>query len=296
MVRSRFAPASDPQDRIACPLCGRTCDHVIATKEDVEIEIGLRRRFFLSRLEGTIDSWDLRDLTEMTTSDPAPVYGCGVCEVLVREDGARTPARFALDEYNRRMLQELHDLHVGTVLAKTSIRDLLPHGSRVLEIGSYVGGFLEAARQWGWKATGIDIGRDTAGFTAERGYDVTTERFERREFDESFDGVFIWNCFEQMTNPQEVLARVRSIARERAPLVIFVPDGAVYREAERAFSEGEPRDGRARSCSSSHTTISSVFPTISVTTRSRSRGSWPRADSPCIQPRTFRPSVHFATG
>ncbi len=290
MDRSKSAAAPD------CPLCGQPCRDVLAGEEDVAAEIALRREFFLSRLEGEVDPRDLRDLTEMTTNEGEPVYECAGCEVLVRGDDVRTPVRFARDEYDERSLADLHALHVATFTAKSAIRDLLPRGSRVLEIGSYVGGFLEAARRWGWSATGIDIGRDTAAFTAAKGYDVTTERFERCEFDEPFDGVFIWNCFEQMTNPQEVLARVRSIARERAPLVIFVPDGAVYREAERAFSEGEPRDGRARSCSSSHTTISSVFPTISVTTRSRSRGSWPRADSPCIQPRTFRPSVRFATG
>ena len=44
----------------------------------------------------------------------------------------------------------MDELHVDTFAAKTNIRDLLPRGSRVLEIGSYVGGFLETARRWGW--------------------------------------------------------------------------------------------------------------------------------------------------
>jgi len=216
---------------------------VIADEEDVAAEIALRREFFLPRLEGEIDPRDLRDLTEMTTNDPAPVYACGACEVLVRDDDVRTPVRFACDEYEERTLRDLHELHVATFVAKTRIRDLLPSGSHVLEIGSYVGGFLEAARRWGWTAVGIDIGRDTAEFTAARGYDVTTERFERCEFrPESYDGVFIWNCCEQMTNPREVLQRVRVIAKRGAPLVVYVPDGAVYRDAERAFAAGEPRD------------------------------------------------------
>jgi hypothetical protein len=44
-----------------------------------------------------------------------------------------------------------------------------------------------------------------------------------------------------MTNPEEILSRVHSIAKPGAPLVIEVPDGAAYRDAERAFTEGEPR-------------------------------------------------------
>lgn len=233
MARSKSALATE------CPHDQR---EVVASPEDVAREIELRRAFFLSRLEGPLDECDLRDLTEMTTNDPAAIDGCERCDVLVRSDSKRTATRFARDHYEQRTLRSLHDLHVATFTARPWIRELLPPGSRVLEIGSYVGGFLETARQWGWSAAGIDIGRETAAFTQAEGYEVTTERFERSDFPRaSFDGIFIWNCFEQMTNPNEVLARARSIAKPDAPLVIEVPDGAVYRDAQRAFSEGEPR-------------------------------------------------------
>jgi hypothetical protein len=233
MVRSKFALATE---------CGHTTTEVVVSSEDIAREIELRREFFLSRLNGPVDVRDLRDLTEMTTSDPATIYRCAACDVLVRADSARIAARFAGDEYDERTLRMLHDLHVATFIGKNEIRELLPPGSRVLEIGSYVGGFLEAARRWGWNAAGVDIGRDTAAFTRRNGYHVMTERFERCDFaPRSFDGVFIWSCFEQMTNPEEILARVHSIAKPSAPLVIEVPDGAVYRDAERAFTEGEPR-------------------------------------------------------
>jgi SAM-dependent methyltransferase len=242
MGRSKFADAADPGERTACPICGEACGRVIASAEDVAAENALRREFFLTRLEGPIDESDLRDLTEMTTNDAAAIHECGACGVLVRADPKRTPRRFACDEYDEHTLRKLHALHVATFVGKTGIRDLLPRGSRVLELGSYVGGFLEAARRWGWNATGVDIGRDTAEFTKEKGFDVTTERFERCHFeDASFDGVFIWNCFEQLTNPNEVLGIVRRIAKRGAPLVICVPDAAVYRAAEQAVADGEPR-------------------------------------------------------
>jgi SAM-dependent methyltransferase len=233
MARSKFALATE---------CPHERTEVIASSEDVAREIDLRREFFLSRLDGPVDQCHLRDLTEMTTNDPAPIYRCENCDVLVRSDSKRTATRFARDHYEEQTLRMLHDLHVTTFTSKTWIPDLLPRGSRVLEIGSYVGGFLEAARRWGWNAMGVDIGRDTAAFTRAKGYAVTTERFERGDFEPaSFDGIFIWSCFEQMTNPNEVLTRVRAIAKSGAPLVIEVPDGAVYRDAERSFQKGEPR-------------------------------------------------------
>ena len=233
-ARSKSAPAAE---------CGHSAAVLIASAGDVAREIELRRNFFLSRLDGPVDERDLRDLTEMTTNEGEAIYRCD-CDVLVRVDPMRTPQRFAADEYDERTLHKLHELHVATFVAKTWIRDLLPRGSRVLEIGSYVGGFLEAARRWGWKATGVDIGRDTAEYTAAKGYDVTTERFERIDFaPDSFDAVFIWNCFEQMPNANEVLERVHAIAKPGAPLVLYVPDGAVYAAAQRAFADGEPREG-----------------------------------------------------
>ncbi|HKB81328.1 MAG TPA: class I SAM-dependent methyltransferase [Thermoanaerobaculia bacterium] len=212
----------------------------VATAEEVADEIELRRRFFLARLRGPVDGEELRDLTEMTTNEPAAIrYRDGV---LVRDDPIRTPVRFAQDHYDERTLRRLHALHVEFFAAKTNIRDALPSGSRVLEIGSYAGGFLEVARRWRWKATGVDIGQDTAEFARAIGFDTTTERFERCGFAaESFDGVFIWNCFEQTPDPPELLARSFAVIRRGGLLALQVPDGGVYREAERAFRDGEPR-------------------------------------------------------
>jgi SAM-dependent methyltransferase len=234
MDRSKFALATE---------CAHGATELVATPEDVATEIALRREFFLPRLEGRIDERDLRDLTEMTTNNAVAIALCVDCDILVRADPIRTAVRFACDEYDERTLRMLHELHVATFTAKTNIRELLPRGSRVLEIGSYVGGFLEAARRWEWNAIGVDIGRDTAAYAVAQGFEVTTERFERIDFPaESFDGVFIWNCFEQMPDPAVVLERVHAISKRGAPLVLYVPDAGVYAAAERAFAAGEPRE------------------------------------------------------
>ena len=226
------------------------CDHTsiepLASRDDIAREMELRREFFLSRLDGS-SVGTLRDIVDMTIDAEAPIYLCA-CGVLVRPDPMRTPARFAADEYDLQTLEMLHALHVSTFASKTAFRDLLPSGARVLEVGSYVGGFLEAARRWGWRATGVDIGRETSAFARSKGYDVTSERLERCAFEDgSFGAVFIVSCFEQMVNPAEVLAKVHAITKPGAPLVIMTPDAAVYIEAERAFAAGEPRDDRRAS-------------------------------------------------
>ncbi|HLJ75716.1 MAG TPA: hypothetical protein VKU62_14075 [Thermoanaerobaculia bacterium] len=40
----------------------------------------------------------------------------------------------------------------------------------IVEVGSYVGGFLHVAREWGWDAIGVDVDRDTSHFAQAHGY------------------------------------------------------------------------------------------------------------------------------
>ncbi|HEU4887047.1 MAG TPA: class I SAM-dependent methyltransferase, partial [Thermoanaerobaculia bacterium] len=106
---------------------------------------------------------------------------------------------------------------------------LLRSGARVAEVGSYVGGFLSTARDWGWNAIGVDIGSDTSRFSRALGFEVRSLPLEECGFErESFDAVFIWNCFEQLAAPRVTLAEVHRILRPFGVLVIRVPDADFY--------------------------------------------------------------------
>jgi len=54
------------------------------------------------------------------------------------------------------------------------LRRLLPVGAtpRIAEVGSFVGGFLAAARERGWSAVGIDPGEEVGEFCREKGFAV----------------------------------------------------------------------------------------------------------------------------
>src|SRR5438309_761450 len=127
MVKSKSALATE---------CAHDSREIVASADDVGAEIDLRRQFFLARIEGALDACDLRDLTEMTTNGPAAIHRCIECDLLIRDDSSRIAANFAYDHYQERTLRSLHDLHVDTFSRKTHIRELLPRGSCVLEIGS----------------------------------------------------------------------------------------------------------------------------------------------------------------
>lgn len=205
-----------------CPHCDEVPAITFRTRIEIAAELAMRDAFFARRLEGDCS----RDLTVVLLGTPADILQCEACGILVRDDAPDEDA-FRDDRYDTAALESLHAIHAAAFREKKML--LLRPEARVVEIGSYVGGFLAAARQWGWNAVGVDIGRDPSRFTRTLGFDVRSIPIEECGFNrESFDGVFIWNCFEQLPNPRVTLAEARRILRRFGILVIRVPDAAFY--------------------------------------------------------------------
>lgn len=208
-----------------CPLCGRMPAGLIRAASDVENEILRRERFFRSRLRGRFSPGALRDVTDVFLGAPADILRCKRCGVLVRADAPGDDS-FREDRYRPAVLESLHAAHAAAFREKSrDYRTLLPRGARVVEIGSYVGGFLRAASEWGWRVGGVDIGRDTAPFTNTLGFQTRSAvDFGSR----SLDALFIWNCFEQLSEPRTFLAGAFRALTDDGLLVIRVPDPETY--------------------------------------------------------------------
>jgi SAM-dependent methyltransferase len=134
------------------------------------------------------------------------------------------------DRYEDGELELLHQTHAAAFRAKAAdYRPLLPASARVVEVGSYAGGFLAAAAEWGWSAVGTDIGNDTARFCRRLGFDARCLRVEECGFVAgSFDAMFVWNCFEQLPDADDLLAEAERVLRDDALLVLRVPDADFY--------------------------------------------------------------------
>jgi hypothetical protein len=105
--------------------------------------------------------------------------------------------------------------------------------ARVLEVGSFVGGFLASARRRGWRAEGVDVGR-----LEDRCYP------SRR-----FDAVFVWSCFDQLPQPWEQLHEIHRILDDNGRLLIRVPNGEFVKQIQRMESwapSGAVREGLQR--------------------------------------------------
>ncbi len=98
-----------------------------------------------------------------------------------------------------------------------------------MEIGSHYGAFLQVAGEWGWRAEGVDPGKDTSGFARSKGFKVHVAALDECRFNpQTFDGIFIWNCFEQMEDPDPTLVACRRFLKTDGLLTVRTPNGFFY--------------------------------------------------------------------
>jgi len=212
---------------MTCPLCDSRDLDLLVPRERIAEELELRAEFWEKRIDGHIDAAEMKDRTDVVLATPGEIRICRPCGILVRIDHAPS---FEGDPYADYVMEQMLRVQIDAFRHKEPhYRPLLREGARVLEIGSYVGGFLHVAAEWGWSPLGIDIGNDTAHFSASRGYPTRKASLEECTFDDaSFDGVFIWNTFEQIEDLNALLDEVRRIIVPQGLVVIRIPNALFY--------------------------------------------------------------------
>ena len=210
-------------------MCGRTDLDLLVPRAGVTEELRQRERFFRERIDGRLADAEKKDSADPTRGGAAEILICRHCDILVRRDENATP--WQDDVYAPFAMERMLHAHIRAFRRKAArYRSLLGRGARVVEVGSYVGGFLHVAREWGWDAVGVDVGRDTSRFARAHAYLTREQPLEKCGFkSRSFDGVFIWNCFEQIADPKSLLAEVRRILKPGGALVVRVPNARFYR-------------------------------------------------------------------
>lgn len=225
-----------------CPSCRREPRDVLVSAAAIAEESALRRAFFAARIDGWLEPAQQKDRVDVAQREPAAVRVCRGCGILVRQRG--DDERFQSDPYAPHVMEQMLRTYIDEFRARESrLRPLLPANARVVEIGSYVGGFLHVARDWGWDALGLDVGEDTSHFSRAKGYPTRTASLDECAFDAaSFDGVFIWNTFEQIEEPRALLDEVRRVLRPGGVLVIRTPNALFYEVCEALLELRRPLD------------------------------------------------------
>jgi SAM-dependent methyltransferase len=226
------APASARAARtIDCPACGCSEGRVLLTTDDVRGEQLWLKRFHAARRDEP--AGEAKDHAQFTQAESRTVSSCTACGTVLRTprpSPEQVEKRYEHDRYGTDVLQRLAANQDRFFVDK--LAQLAPYfaalrgGAPVLEIGSFVGGFLHAAEQRGWNALGIDVGEETTDFTRARGFDV--RRGDVADLDlpaSSYEAVFVWSTFDQLGDPGEVLDRAAELLRPGGLLVLRVPNG-----------------------------------------------------------------------
>src|SRR5205823_2871131 len=108
------------------------------------------------------------------------------------------------------------------------LRRALGHGGSGLEVGSYVGAFLAAARDEDLQMEGLDINPDVNAFTRSLGFTVHDGELPSFETDRTFEAVAIWNTFDQLADPRGAIYAAHRLLRPGGVLALRVPNGAFY--------------------------------------------------------------------
>ena len=229
-----------------CPVCSTESFAVAVPVERLEAECRIRETFVSGRLTRPARPEELKDLTDFFHGEKADLLECCNCTLLLRNEHELPPAQeYSEDKYDPGLMERLYPRYLDAFRRKAQpYRSLLPGGAKILEVGSHYGAFLQTATEWGWQAEGVDVGKDTSRFAKSKGFTVHTAALEQCEFpDQSFDGVFIWNCFEQIDDPRPTLQACRRIVKSNGILVVRTPNGLFYSICQKLLRDPELQSG-----------------------------------------------------
>jgi len=100
-----------------------------------------------------------------------------------------------------------------------------PNGRRLLDVGAYIGVFVEIAGEMGWKAEGIEPSSWAVAQARERGLPVTKGTLASGGFpDESFEVITLWDVIEHFDDPTTELNRVFRLLKPGGVVVIHTID------------------------------------------------------------------------
>lgn len=96
---------------------------------------------------------------------------------------------------------------------------------KLLDVGCAVGYFLEAARDDGWQAFGVEISSFAARYARDSGFDVFTGTLEEANHPaQSFDVVTLWHVLEHMEDPLGCLLETHRILKKSGLVAIELPN------------------------------------------------------------------------
>lgn len=215
-----------------CPVCDSPDAIEIADREAIQSEVELLWAFHERRLRIGIPPARLTDRLAFSQDPPLRLSQCQRCSLVYRNPRERREALQTVyddPELSDSVLQGMLDTQRQTYRAQIQrLTTVIGSTGRGLEVGSYAGGFLAAARDAGWTFEGVDVNRSAARFAARNGLKVTHGEMDDVMTESPFDAVAMWNTFEQLYDTHAAVIAARRRLRQGGMLVVRIPNGEFY--------------------------------------------------------------------
>ncbi|HEX3866267.1 MAG TPA: methyltransferase domain-containing protein [Gemmatimonadaceae bacterium] len=234
-----------------CIVCGHANARVVAERDDLRAEVEWLWAFHARRLKTDTPIRALVDRVAFSEYPPFRLVECVGCGLVYRNPMERereVVAVYSETHTPRDVLQALHDNQLPLARRQAhDLRGVLGHGGTGLELGSYVGSFLAAAREHDLIVDGVDINACVNAFTRGLGFVVHDGTLTDLDDDRRLDLVAIWNTFDQLADPRAALLGTAKLLRPDGVLAIRVPNGAFYAARRHASQQhGRLRQAAAR--------------------------------------------------
>jgi len=216
----------------SCPVCATADSDELISADDAKLEIEQLWEYHQKRLRADIPTDHLMDRVAFSQRAPLRLVRCDDCGLVYRNpvERATTVAEIYEEEGpTGPVLQALHDTQRAAYDTQASrLTEIFGRRGTGIEVGSYVGAFLAAARDAGWQFAGVDVNAQTNAFTRSLGFQVDDGTIESLDVERRADVVAIWNCLDQLADPASAVRAARSHLTSGGMLALRVPNGACY--------------------------------------------------------------------
>ena len=216
----------------SCAVCASAeCDELVSLDESKD-ELEQLWEYHQKRLRPEVPAEHLTDRVAFSQRVPLRLVRCHECGLVYRnpiERPSEVAEIYENDAPDGAVLRALHDTQRPAYDAQAArLTEIFGRRGSGIEVGSYVGGFLAAARDAGWRFAGVDVNAQTNAFTRSLGFQVHDGTIESLDPDRRADVVAIWNCLDQLVDPASAVRAARSHLTSGGMLAVRVPNGACY--------------------------------------------------------------------
>ena len=215
-----------------CAVCGGAESNELASPDDVRIEVEALWAFHLRRLRPDTPPAQLMDRVAFSQHAPLRMVRCATCGLVHRnpvERARELAASYEDESPTTDRLRALHDTQRASYAAQAArLSAVFGRTGSGIEVGSYVGAFLAAARHEGWRFAGVDVNESTNRFTRSLGFEVHDGTVESLPASRRADVVAIWNCLDQLADPASAIRAARRHMLPGGIIAVRVPNGACY--------------------------------------------------------------------